>query len=309
MIYFSRLPAELVLLVARHAARDHALRSASWVATLCLVCRSFRRVVTPLLYDLITVDSVTLDRLAATSKLPDTPLLRTRSLVVASTYTSYIIKPESFASLARALRNITSFTGSTESLSRIACSVDELRLRSAYLVDPTFLGGKSAIAAIQPVITTLSRLHIVHEIGRPPSMSPKALLGSFQVEYLIIDVFERKGEHVDDSDMDISRDISHWVASAPCLRRVLFRARCVNERTACRALRHVAEWAERERDARIWVDDTFVPNPSDDDDDDDDDADAEMTQWDNLDWEDAVAGDCLWLQGHRVWHPASDGLD
>ncbi|KZV90282.1 hypothetical protein EXIGLDRAFT_837891 [Exidia glandulosa HHB12029] len=303
MVYFSRLPAVLVLLVARHAARDHALRSARWVATLCLVCRSFRRVVTPLLYDLITVDSVTLHRLAATSELPDTPLLFTRALVIASTYFYYNIREKSFASLARALRNITSFTGTTESLSRLARSVDELRLRSAYLADPTFFGEISAIPAIQPVITTLTRLHIVHEIGITQSMSPEALLRSFKVEYLIIDVFEREGKHVDDSDMDISRDNAHWVASAPCLRRVLFRARCVNERTACRVFQHIAEWAERERDARICIDDTFVPNPSDDD------YDAEIAQWDNLEWEDAVAGDCLWLQGHQVWRPTPDGLD
>ncbi|KZV98078.1 hypothetical protein EXIGLDRAFT_763939 [Exidia glandulosa HHB12029] len=50
-----RLPFELILYIAEHAARQEAAHNSAWVASLALVCRSVRAAVEPILYHTIEI--------------------------------------------------------------------------------------------------------------------------------------------------------------------------------------------------------------------------------------------------------------
>ncbi|KZV90284.1 hypothetical protein EXIGLDRAFT_124956 [Exidia glandulosa HHB12029] len=201
-------------------------------------------------------------RFVSTSDLPETPLLLTRSLVVSLSNVPlrfYHNNETVFASLAPALANITSFTGTTQALGRLVQCIDGLRLRSAYLVDVTGSWRLPILETITPAIDTLSKLHIAYELGS----SSLYAMSSSNVEYLIVDVL--LGLLRIDGDFDIAQEAAYLTASVPRLRCVLFRPRFQMESTAHCVSAQIIEWAELQRDPRVWIDDTFVPIPHNDD--------------------------------------------
>ncbi|KZV90289.1 hypothetical protein EXIGLDRAFT_837895, partial [Exidia glandulosa HHB12029] len=263
----------------------------SWVATLCLVCKRFRRVVTPILYAAIAVTNSNFDLLITISCLPDTPLRHTTSLILTSV--NHWTNHEALLALplTLALANLSAFTGSTRLLAILLQAGHTLNLLSAYLTDVTPASDPFNIAAVQPVVQTLSRLHVIYDIyDEEPSIQPD--LSSSQVEYLVIDLFS-EASSLEDEVIDLS-PITPLATASPRLRRVLFRARCVREPDAQRVAQTVVEWAQGRRDQRIYVDDTYVPI-----------GDGLQTEWKwkDLDEQDALDGSSLWFRGRQAWYP------
>ncbi|KZV78940.1 hypothetical protein EXIGLDRAFT_493963 [Exidia glandulosa HHB12029] len=290
-----RLPPELVLLVIEHAASSEVFSSTSWVATLCLVCKVFRCVVTPILYDHITLDDDTQPHLATTSTLLDTPLAYTRSVHFACHYPDKPYTNPSFKPFARALANISTFTGPTLALIELSKHAHDLKLSSAYITDVTF---DSEIAGIQGVVNTLTWLHLICELC-DEDLNQWPDLSSSHVEYLTIDLFVERDTIGDERYTSINLSpMTSQAVSPPRLRRVLIRPRFVYPFDVQRVARTVVDWATKQRDQRIYIDDMSVPVR---------DAEGKWLSVE-LDQQDAMVGHSVWLCGRQAWHPPSPTL-
>ncbi|KZV78941.1 hypothetical protein EXIGLDRAFT_847025 [Exidia glandulosa HHB12029] len=250
-----RLPPELILLIVEYAAPSEVFSRPSWVAQLCLVCRVFRRVVTPILYDHVAVDDYTYESLATTASLPDTPLAHTRSVYFVSKEPDKVYSQASFEWLARALANVSTFTGPTRALYELLERVDELTLSSAYITDITLSGNIVHITDVQPVIQTLSSLHLIYEFC-PEDLNQQPDLSSSHVEYLAIDMYSNL-DVLDEDPLDLT-PMTRLATSPPRLRRILCRPRFVQESDVQSAAQAIVAWATSQRDKRVHIDDTFV---------------------------------------------------
>ncbi|KZV90321.1 hypothetical protein EXIGLDRAFT_720555, partial [Exidia glandulosa HHB12029] len=253
---------------------------------LCLVCSNFRAVVTPILYEHIALDDDTYQYFVATSRLPATPLVHTRSVVLV--YEQY--SKQSFESIARVLLNISAFTGPSRALAEMFHLVDRLTLSSAHLTDLTF-GFKLGVTEM---VHRLTRLHLLCELRQGRDMGLD--LSSSHVEYLALDLLSYR-RTIDVESVDLSPSTS--LALSPLrLRRALFRPRCVRQIDVQRVAQKVVEWAKNRCDQRIYVDDTFVPFRAAD----------RGWHWEELEKRDAMEGDSLWLGGRQAWYPQPRSL-
>ncbi|KZV88792.1 hypothetical protein EXIGLDRAFT_772383 [Exidia glandulosa HHB12029] len=292
----SRLPLELILLIVEHAARSGVRSDTSWVARLCLVCGVFRRVVTPILYGHVTItsdDDDTYECLAATSRMPNTPLVHARSVLFAYDFPEKAYTEASFKSIARALVNVSTFAGPTIALAELLNHVDELTLSSAYLIEIWVL---PRFVKVQNLVQTLSYLHLVCNIYRP-DWNQWPDLSSYHVEYLVIDLFAERN-HLGIQFINLS-SMMRLATSPPRLRRVLFRPRLVQQSDVQRTGQAVLEWATAQRDERVHIDDTFVPIGNS----------QSGFLWHELDEEDSLNGRSVWLQGRQAWRPLPHTLD
>ncbi|KZV88793.1 hypothetical protein EXIGLDRAFT_772384 [Exidia glandulosa HHB12029] len=261
-----------------------------------IVCRVFRRVVTPILYDHVAVDDDNYKYFATTASLPDTPLAHTRSVYFVSYEPDKVYSQASFEWLARALANVSTFTGPTRALYELSERVDELTLSSAYITDITLSGNIVHITDVQPVIQTLSSLHLIYEFC-PEDLNQQPDLSSSHVEYLAIDMYSNL-DVLDEDPLDLTPMI-HLATSPSRLRRILCRPRFVQESDVQSAAQAIVAWATSQRDERVHIDDTFVRVGDT----------RSGWLWNKLDRQDAVDGNSVWFRGRQAWHPPSPTLD
>lgn len=279
------LPHELVLLVAEHAAWSCVRERAGWVASLCLVSRSFRTTVTPILYGLVTVYKMK-------SVLTTAALMRFAHThtIFFSVHTSPIGAANwgadlDYVSLARALANLRAFTGSSENLEMLAYFNPGLWLSSAFITDSANYWASSARPCMRAALRHVARLHVVVDIV-------DATFAAMQAPFVVVDALVERDELEDEHVAAFLRAAERMLASAS-MQRVILRPRCLQEEVARGFARLITAWAEAKRDPRIWLDDAFVSLFG---------ANGDFI-YDAHDLADTLAGDNLWETGRQVYRP------
>ncbi|KZV98019.1 hypothetical protein EXIGLDRAFT_729188 [Exidia glandulosa HHB12029] len=283
------LPPEIILLIAECAALCAAQDplNMGWAASLCLVCRSFRSAVTPILYAHVVITEDNMEHLSFLAHKAPEVLLYTRSVTF---HSIPILKHGAVEYFFGRLAHLRAFTGPNFLLDRI-CSVNEhLTIPTIFLTDAVttshFHYCLSGYA--HSIMERATRLHIVIFLGEHHNeFSPVEVF----LEYLIVDVLT-DGEIGWVRTPGLLQHFSNALNRLGSLRRILFRPRCLSPGfTVERFYSAAEEWGERKRDSRIWIDDTVSPSWVDDDG-----TDVHET----LHLQDAVVGDELWLRGRQL---------
>ncbi|KZV98017.1 hypothetical protein EXIGLDRAFT_832466 [Exidia glandulosa HHB12029] len=283
------LPSEVLLLIAEYAALREAQDPLhlGWAASLCLVCRSFRRVVTPILYAHVVVTEDNLEHLALLAREAPATLAWTRAATFQGFENSF--SRSSLESLTCAMTRLSAFTGREV----IFDYIDEDRtISSIFLTNITlYLHGDDVSRCIQ----NATRLHIVTLLG-DPDIEP--FEGDLSFEYLMIDVLAGEESAWGLHTPEFLQYVDGILDSQQALRRILLRPRRLDsDFTAERFYSEVEEWGKTQRDSRIWIQDIADPGPSFIDEDDKD-------VYEALNLQDALVGDELWLTGRQLCPPS-----
>ncbi|KZV98016.1 hypothetical protein EXIGLDRAFT_832465 [Exidia glandulosa HHB12029] len=275
------LPSEVLLLIAEHAVLREAQDPLhlGWAASLCSACKSFRRVVTPILYAHVVVTRDNLEQLALLAREAPATLAWTRSATFLVIGRRLSIEP-----LIRAMTRLTAFAGRD-----LICDYieEDLTISSIFL---TGIGDEVVSRRTQKA----TRLHILVMVYDPAVELPE---GELSLEYLMIDVL------ADDKSawgLDIRRFFQHVDRildrdTLPSLRRILLRPRCIFSGLKAEGFYiAVEEWGKTQRDSRIWIHDIAGPSLMHEG------ADVSGT----LHLQDALAGDELWLTGRQLCPPS-----
>ncbi|KZV98014.1 hypothetical protein EXIGLDRAFT_729183 [Exidia glandulosa HHB12029] len=275
------LPPELILLIAECAALHTAQNPLhlGWATSLCRVCRSFRRVVTPILYAHVVVTEDNLDCLALLARDAPAALAWTRS----ATFLGGRLFRPSLQPLIHAMTRLTAFTGREFLFDYID---EDLTISSIFLTDiAPYLDGDDVTRCIKKA----TRLHIVIML-----CDPNVGFELSQLEYLMIDVLANKESEWRLYTPEFLQHVDSILDSQQALRRILLRPRCLNSGfTAERFYSEVEEWGETQRDSRIWIHDIVGPSFIDEN---------GTHVYEALHLQDALAGDELWLTGRQLCH-------
>ncbi|KZV98038.1 hypothetical protein EXIGLDRAFT_333028 [Exidia glandulosa HHB12029] len=284
------LPHELHLLVAEHAARSNFYLRAGWVASLCLVCHSFRQVVTPILYDIIFLRPTTnLQHLVDLASQRPTPLAHTRVLHVSGQSLGQHLRPgdhirEMVDRIVSAMPHLDAVHGRGWVFESILGRLDKRVLSWVSIADPISWSSEMFVE----VANTAARLHINVRTAAWPWQKISAL----RAEYLIIDALIIH-KLSDDNVVPFLRGVEALLEASTSLRRVLLRVRRskLGNDIEALAIQRFVHWAEQQRDPRIWIDpvpriykaaDSTSPFP-----------------FDHLHEQDTLAGNALWLTGQQ----------
>lgn len=307
---FHRLPHELVLLVAERAAWDEVHNHKGWTAALRLVSREFRKVVTPILFQMLVITPSAIDCLIELSASQDTPLFHTRQLVFTlhvdtrleqvhttctnGTIVSCLIDPE-FAPVARALPNLHCFTGSHELLEALAHFNPDLRLSSAHLTDSASVWSSSTSTGTRRcfnlAVSAIPRIHILIELSN--RAMPDAVL-SLQAQFILVDVWDAllRGP-VEQAVTALLAGLDTMLLRGSLL-RLTVRLRVIHASRSLQIAHRITAHGLARREPRLWLEDDHVVGMV-----------YEPQQYDPVILEEVMKGDALWSIGRQVYNPAA----
>lgn len=280
----SHLPLELVLAVAEHAAWSEPHNRKGWLASLCCVNRTFRALVTPILYHTLEITRRNGAALARLAELQDSHVALTRCVIFAAP-TVETVDDATRDAVLRGMRNLRDYTGTSEWVGTIVAHHPDLHLSSVFLTDairgsPSFLTALGAVPRLHFVVPVDNHLFLHgHDLDRVTT------------SHVIIDAFQMGATE--------SATLAGFVQSlAPLLRlpkleRLLLRPRLEDEHAARLFCQLLTAWVARVRDGRVWLDDVHVDSV---------DSNGELI-YHVLDTADALRGHDLWLSGSRGYSP------
>ncbi|KZV86602.1 hypothetical protein EXIGLDRAFT_774492 [Exidia glandulosa HHB12029] len=290
------LPPEITLLVAEHAALRELHTERAWVASLCLVCWSFKRVLTPILYSSVTTRSdADARQIVALAQRPDNPLQYTRSVQLFQLGTTYTAgATDQIMRLGQALTNVSRFAGHDGAIDGLAHGNPTLRLSTIFITSTTDEWSECDDGALCPsrrIIQSAQRLHLVIDFSMEGVPMFPDWLHSCEAAYLIVDAFSKYESTESDELFTWFYEALEPFLRSRSLQRILLRPRYPGNTEAFSS--GVVAWAERVRDSRICLDDSFVSPPG-----------LEWMQFMDIDMDDVLVGDALWEHGQQVWRPS-----